>query len=60
MKRLAILAVLVGMVAVPLFAQIPTGTLSGHVTDGKEALPGVTVTVTSPNLQGSRTTVSGT
>ena len=59
MKRLAILAVLVGMVAVPLFAQIPTGTLSGHVTDGKEALPGVTVTVTSPNLQGSRTTVSG-
>ena len=36
-----------------------TATLTGTVTsDGKE-LPGVTVTVSSPNLQGTRTTVSG-
>jgi hypothetical protein len=59
MKRLAILILFVGLVAVPLFAQLPTGTLSGNVTDGKAPLPGVTVTVTSPNLQGSRTTVTG-
>jgi hypothetical protein len=59
MKRFAIFIVLVGLVALPLFAQTnPTGTLTGHVTDGKVALPGVTVTVTSPNLQGTRTSVT--
>jgi outer membrane receptor protein involved in Fe transport len=36
-----------------------TGTLSGVVTDGTgAALPGVTVTVTSPQLQGSRSAVT--
>jgi len=42
--------------------QVPTGTLSGHVTDGKDALPGVTVTSSSPSLQGVRivtTSVNG-
>ena len=39
-------------------AQNPTGTLSGHVSDGKEALPGVTVTVTSPSMQGVRNTTT--
>ncbi len=37
---------------------IPTGTLTGHVTDGKVPLAGVTVTVTSPNLQGARIATS--
>ncbi|MCJ7440239.1 MAG: TonB-dependent receptor, partial [Thermoanaerobaculaceae bacterium] len=58
MKRFAIVALLVGMVALPLFAQNPTGTLTGHVTDGKTALPGVTVTISSPNMQGTRTAVT--
>jgi hypothetical protein len=59
MKRFAMLTVLVGLLALPLFAQTnPTGTLTGHVTDGKVALPGVTVSVTSPNLQGTRTAVT--
>jgi iron complex outermembrane receptor protein len=43
--------------------QNPTGTLTGHVTDGKAPLPGVTVSVTSPNQQGRRvalSTVNGT
>jgi hypothetical protein len=35
-------------------AQIPTGTLSGHVTSDGAGLPGVAVTVTSPALQGER------
>jgi outer membrane receptor protein involved in Fe transport len=40
-------------------AQVPTGTISGHVvsTDGAP-LPGVAVTATSPALQGDRTVVS--
>ncbi|HEY3383131.1 MAG TPA: TonB-dependent receptor [Vicinamibacterales bacterium] len=37
----------------------PTGTISGHVVDPDSlALPGVTVTVASPVLQGVRTTVT--
>lgn len=37
----------------------PTGTISGHVTDPDDlALPGVTVTVGSPVLQGVRTAVT--
>jgi outer membrane receptor for ferrienterochelin and colicin len=39
----------------PAGAQLPTGTLTGHVDDGKAPLPGVSVTVTSANLQGVRT-----
>ncbi len=40
-------------------AQAPTGNISGRVfsSDG-QPLPGVTVSVTSPNLQGTRTAVS--
>ncbi len=38
--------------------KLPTGTLTGTVGDGKGPLPGVTVTVTSPNQQGARTTYS--
>lgn len=54
-----LLLVLVATV-VPAFGQgNPTGTLSGHVSDPDNlALPGVTVSVTSPNLQGVRTAVT--
>jgi outer membrane receptor for ferrienterochelin and colicin len=37
---------------------IPTGTLTGTVTDGTVPLPGVTVTATSPNQQGARIAAS--
>ncbi|MBS1819880.1 MAG: TonB-dependent receptor [Acidobacteria bacterium] len=40
-------------------AQSTTGTIRGHVSDAQGlALPGVTVSVSSPNLQGTRTAVS--
>ena len=41
------------------WAQIPTGTLSGRVTSDDAPLPGVTVTMTSPALQGERQSVTG-
>src|SRR5262245_66535687 len=40
-------------------AQTTSGTISGHVADSQGlALPGVTVTATSANLQGVRNTVT--
>ncbi len=42
------------LASMPHVAQLPTGTVSGKVTSAEgEALPGVTVTVSSPSLQGS-------
>lgn len=56
--RLPALAVSLVVLAAPALAQNPTATLTGHVSDGKAALPGVTVIVSSPNLQGTRATVT--
>jgi outer membrane receptor for ferrienterochelin and colicin len=40
-------------------AQVPTGTLTGTVVDNQQApLPGVTITVSSPNMQGTRVAVT--
>lgn len=45
--------------ALPAFTQgNPNGKLSGRVTAGDQPLPGVKVTVTSPNLQGTKSTVT--
>jgi hypothetical protein len=55
-RYLVCLAVL--FVAAGAFAQT-TATLTGTVTTEGKGLPGVTITVSSPNLQGTRTTVSG-
>jgi hypothetical protein len=47
------------LTSLPLLAQLPTGTITGKVASAEgEALPGVTVTVTSPSLQGARTTTT--
>jgi outer membrane receptor protein involved in Fe transport len=59
--RNRISALVLAMLAVTslAFAQGTTGTLSGKVTDSSGAvLPGVTVTLTGPSLQGVRNTVS--
>jgi len=52
--------VLVAMLAVaaPLLAQNPTGVLTGKVTYEGQAQAGVTVTITSPNMQGTRAEVT--
>jgi outer membrane receptor protein involved in Fe transport len=44
--------------AATLFAQGTTANLTGTVTSGGTGLPGATVTVSSPSLQGVRTTVT--
>jgi len=57
-SRFLVIGLLGLALAVPTLAQVPTGTLSGRATDGVQPLPGVTVSVTSPNLQGARTAVT--
>ncbi|MEO6259440.1 MAG: TonB-dependent receptor [Thermoanaerobaculia bacterium] len=55
---LSLIALLVLVPAV-LFAQMTTGTLVGTVMSGGSPLPGTTVSVSSPSLQGTRTAVTG-
>jgi hypothetical protein len=60
-RTTTLLAVLVLLLPGSLLAQTSrtTGAIQGTVTDSQgNPLPGVTVTVTSPNLQGSRTEVT--
>lgn len=58
-KVLCLVAVL-AMLVPAAWAQNPSGTLIGRVGDAEGgALPGVTVTATSPSLQGERITVTG-
>jgi outer membrane receptor protein involved in Fe transport len=60
--RLRTLLLCVGcalLLALPAFAQgNPTAKLSGRVTNDGQPLPGVQVTASSPNLQGTRTHVT--
>ena len=59
--RYAVVFVLVWSFAATAAAQgVQTGVLRGTVADAQDLpVPGVTVTLTSPALQGSRSTVSG-
>ncbi|HYH07154.1 MAG TPA: TonB-dependent receptor [Thermoanaerobaculia bacterium] len=62
MKRLVrgfTLFVLLGLIGGAAFGQGTTGSLVGTVTAEGNALPGVTVSVASPALQGTRTVVTG-
>ena len=57
-RFLAVLAILI-LASVGAFAQsTTTGALTGTVTSDGAPLPGATITVTSPQAQGSRTAVS--
>ena len=54
-----LLAVAFFALAVAATAQTTNGTISGHIVDAQGlALPGVTVSASSPNLQGIRTAVT--
>ncbi|HEX7704859.1 MAG TPA: TonB-dependent receptor [Thermoanaerobaculia bacterium] len=58
LRYVVVLATLM-LVSVGAFAQSTlTGGLTGMVTTDGSPLPGATVTITSPNLQGSRTAIS--
>ena len=56
--RFAVAVLLCSFTALVLAQSIPTATLSGRVTTGGTAIPGVTVSATSPNLQGTRSAVT--
>src|SRR5437899_10406222 len=56
--RFTVFSVFVVLIAASAFAQT-TASLTGDVTTGGKPLPGVTVTISSPNLQGTRTAVTG-
>ena len=59
-KRILTVLAVSAAVGIPALAQgNPTGKLTGRVTADDDSLPGVTVTLNSPNLQGSRVTVTG-
>jgi len=58
LQRFTICFFLLLLVAAGAFAQGTTGALTGTVTQAGSNLPGVTVTISSPKLQGSRTTVT--
>jgi hypothetical protein len=60
MNRLLLAAVaLIACTALPVGAQSTTGTISGRIVDPQGLpVPGVTIVATSPNLQGTRETVS--
>lgn len=58
LQRFTICFFLLLLVAAGAFAQGTTGALTGTVTQAGTNLPGVTVTISSPTLQGTRTTVT--
>src|ERR1700704_169507 len=58
-RAVAVLVLIGSFVAPAAYAQIGQGRLAGTVTDAQGAvMPGVTVTVTSPALIGTQTTIT--
>jgi hypothetical protein len=56
--RFLVTAAIVAFIAVSAFAQT-TASLTGDVTTDGKPLPGVTVTISSPSMQGTRTAITG-
>jgi hypothetical protein len=57
-QRVVYLCLLLSLIGLGAYAQGTTSTLVGTVTTGESPLPDATVTISSPALQGSRTTSS--
>jgi len=60
-NRVFVFIVLLGcvLIAAPLLAQNPTGTVTGRVTHQDGAMPGVTIAADSPAMQGQKVAVTG-
>ena len=58
LARILVNAAIAALIAASAFAQT-TASLTGDVTTEGKPLPGVTVTISSPNLQGVRTAITG-
>jgi len=60
-NRVFVFIVLLGcvLIAAPLLAQNPTGTVTGRVTHQDGAMPGVRIIADSPAMQGQKGTVTG-
>jgi len=57
-NRFTLLLAIVFLVGIPVFAQTNSGKLTGTVTLDDAPVPGVSVSISSPALQGTRTSVS--
>jgi outer membrane receptor protein involved in Fe transport len=57
-RTLFVVLALLLVAAIPAFAQT-TSTITGTVTSDGKPLPGATVTISSPQMQGTRTAISG-
>src|SRR5690349_17237514 len=58
-RRVCLAVLILCLLTLPSVAQVTTGTINGRVTDASGAvIPGVTVTLTSPVIQGERTALS--
>src|SRR5947209_6988090 len=58
--KIFVMMLLVALAMAPALIAQTTGNIEGTVTDQSGAsLPGVTVEATSPNLQGTRTAITG-
>ena len=57
-NRFTLLLAIIALVSIPLFAQTNSGKLTGTVTLDDAVVPGVSVTISSPALQGTRTAIS--
>jgi len=58
LPRIAPLIAVLLLLAMPAMGQGTTGSLNGSATQDGSPLPGVTVTITSPAMQGTRVTVT--
>ncbi len=58
-NRTLLLITILMLLSTAVFGQSSSGVLTGNVTTEGAPLPGVTVTINSPSLQGTRMTVTG-
>ena len=59
MRRFTFIALVLALAALPALAQVQYGTIAGTVVDNQQQpLPGVTILLAGPNMQGTRTAVT--